>query len=197
MLSKRAKGIRIAVSLDAKTSHVNKTVAIISIFFIIATVPSWAQEPIAFSFREYRVGDTEQQHKTTLQWCTSDRTLPVERSCFIRFKSLGLVAGNPLIFGKVGFSSNRLSLIRLTMATTSFEDVSYAFEEKYGKPCEVSAPTVRNGVGNTFTNDTKVWCFGDGKLTASRYGDKVTHMDVYFRNSEIVTFENVKPRVDF
>jgi hypothetical protein len=150
-----------------------------------------------FQFREFRYYDDTSKHKAILSGCSSVSLLPTERDCSIKLNTLGTVAGELLVGARVGFNQDRLAALELRFNSRSFENIYEAFEEKYGTPCESSAPVVRNGVGASFTNDTKTWCFSDGKMTLSRYADKITSMKAYYRSNELVQLEQRKPPVDF
>ena len=151
----------------------------------------------AFSFREYTVGDSETKHKETLHWCSKNPNGITDRFCYVRLNKLGVIAGETVIYGGIGFINDGISTMDFDLYTSSFESILSAFEKKWGNPCARSAQIVRNGVGTAFTNDTSSWCFPDGKITASRYHGKVTMMRIHFRTTRIAEFEERSPPVDF
>lgn len=169
---------------------------ILPLFALTATT-SPLPDLLPFSFRDYRVGDSEAQHKVDLEWCSKLPGAVVTRECSTKINHLGNIADEQIYGAQFDFTHDALDKIDITLETSSYDRVVQAFSIKWGKPCEQSAPIIHNGVGTAFTNDKLTWCFSDGKLTASRFGGKVTQMRVLFRTTAVLAEDNAPPTVNF
>lgn len=77
--------------------------------------------------------------------------------------------------------------IALTLPSETFDVVSEAMVEKFGKPDQDMRSELQNGFGAKFTQRTLFWLKKDGRgLMYSRYGKDVKTSSIYFGTKEDV-----------
>lgn len=174
-----------------------RKVGLIVVAAMMLPAGSAQAEPLApFQFRELSTASTKTAIRK-LVWSCGKSSFGTEEECFLRLDLLGVVAGQPILFGRIGFNQNKFAAMDLTLNSGSFDTVADAFATKYGQACQSSVPIVRTRLGVELKNDTKTWCFSDGELTINRFAAKTTDMKIRFYDNKMAAYKKAKPAIDF
>lgn len=110
----------------------------------------------------------------------------------------GGVAGEDLYGTVLWFDADGLIGFDLSFRQHSLPSVKTAFTAKYGKPCRSERATLQNAFGAKFSQQSDIYCFGDGTLWLSRYDeDYLENSSSTFRATRFTNRRSSSPKVNF
>jgi len=110
------------------------------------------------------------------------------------------IAGTTTQVNVVIGSDGLLQRIHLTFSDYGYEDVHQALTHKFGAAQKVSHPTLQNGFGASFRQETSIWNGAQGtQMLLNKYAGDVDHSDVYIstqKDRDLMTGRHAAPSSD-
>jgi len=168
---------------------------VLTFLSMIAVAPAWPQSddltykgvPLGASVAEYKakLPDQSCHKKGDLEWCFYEYeqcTYSKERGkTYMRLPVNDIMAcrarnsfgGLSTINAQAEFPDGKLSFIRFTIESSSFESLAAAATEKLGNPTSVINSTVQTRSGAKFENSQMTWVRTSMVFTATKYSETI------------------------
>ena len=126
-----------------------------------------------------------------LGWDAQSRRLATESGSIREFRHSVSIAGVGVSYVFFSLRDGKVTRISLHPHSSSFDRVSAALLDRYGKPTSEDIEAVRIRSGGIYENRKLRWIFPDGQIVLHRYGGSADHSSlVYLSNDATVASKN-------